>query len=185
MTSWLPDLSHGSGPLYVRLAERIEESIADGTLPAGAKLPPQRDLAYDIGVTIGTVGRAYALVRERGLVSGEVGRGTFVLGRDVHQDIVPTHVSPIETRTPAERGKLRMDSTSAPSVGQSEAIERLTSRIVRTRPDQVTDYTRVWPASWQQAGSQWLTQGGWTPAPETVVSTIGAHAAIMAVIVAT
>src|SRR5207244_5329706 len=65
MTSWLPDLSHGSGPLYMRLAERIEESIADGTLAAGAKLPPQRDLAYDIGVTIGTVGRAYALVRER------------------------------------------------------------------------------------------------------------------------
>src|SRR4051812_19311085 len=87
MTSWLPDLSQGSGPIYVRLAERIEESIADGSLPAGAKLPPQRDLAYDIGVTIGTVGRAYALVRERGLVSGEVGRGTFVLGREPEHHI--------------------------------------------------------------------------------------------------
>src|SRR5262249_26051419 len=144
MTSWLPDLSQGSGPLYMRLAERIEESIADGTLPAGAKLPPQRDLAYDIGVTIGTVGRAYALIRERGLVSGEVGRGTFVLGRDGHHDIVPAHVSPIETRSPAERGKLRMDSTSAPAVGQSDVIERLTSQIVRTRPEQVTDYARIW-----------------------------------------
>ncbi len=80
MTNWLPDMSQGSGPLYVRLAERIEEAIASGTLPTGTKLPPQRDLAFDIGVTIGTVGRAYALVRERGLVSGEVGRGTFVLG---------------------------------------------------------------------------------------------------------
>jgi DNA-binding transcriptional MocR family regulator len=78
-----------------------------------------------------------------------------------------------------------MDSTSAPAVGQSEVIERLTSQIVRTHPDQVTDYTRVWPASWQQAGSRWLTQGDWTPAPETVVSTMGAHAAIMAVIAAT
>jgi DNA-binding transcriptional MocR family regulator len=185
MTSWLPDLSRGSGPLYMRLAERIEESIANGTLLAGAKLPPQRDLAYDIGVTIGTVGRAYALVRQRGLVSGEVGRGTFVLGRDGHHDIVPAHVSPVETRSPAERGKLRMDSTSAPSVGQSEVIERLTSQIMRSRPDQVMDYTRVWPVSWQEAGSRWLTQGGWTPARETVVSTMGAHAAIMAVIAAT
>ena len=51
-------------------------------LPAGAKLPPQRNLAFDIGVTIGTVSRAYAVARERGLVSGEVGRGTYVLGRD-------------------------------------------------------------------------------------------------------
>jgi DNA-binding transcriptional MocR family regulator len=187
MTNWLPDLSHGTGPLYMRLAERIEESIADGTLPAGAKLPPQRDLAYDIGVTIGTVGRAYALVRERGLVSGEVGRGTFVLGREAHHDIAPT-VAPsfnAGTRGPTWPGTLRMDSTSAPAVGQSEVIERLTAGIMRTHPDQVTDYTRTWPASWRQAGTQWLTQGDWTPLAESVVSTIGAHAAVMAVIAAT
>ncbi|MGO4843753.1 GntR family transcriptional regulator, partial [Rhizobiaceae sp. 2RAB30] len=60
---------------------RIESDIGEGVLQGGAKLPPQRDLAYDIGVTIGTVGRAYALLRERGLVSGEVGRGTYVLDR--------------------------------------------------------------------------------------------------------
>src|SRR6185295_18855563 len=117
MTSWLPDLSKGSGPLYVRLAERIEESISDGSLPTGAKLPPQRDLAFDIGVTIGTVGRAYALVRERGLVSGEVGRGTFVLGREGdHPDIAPAVTSGANsgTRSSSLPGMLRMDSTSAP-----------------------------------------------------------------------
>ena len=80
MTNWLPNVDQGSGPLYVRLADSIERSIGDGVLAPGAKLPPQRDLAYDMGVTIGTVGRAYALVRERGLVSGEVGRGTYVRG---------------------------------------------------------------------------------------------------------
>ena len=58
MTTWLPDLTAGSGPLYLRLAERIEGDIDSGTLPAGTKLPPQRDLAYDIGTTVGTVGRA-------------------------------------------------------------------------------------------------------------------------------
>ncbi len=79
MTTWLPDLSTGDGPLYVRLADQIETSIESGDLKAGAKLPPQRDLAFDIGITIGTVGRAYALARERGLVNGEVGRGTYVL----------------------------------------------------------------------------------------------------------
>ena len=92
MTNWLPDMSQGSGPLYVRLAERIEEAIASGTLPTGTKLPPQRDLAFDIGVTIGTVGRAYTLVRERGLVSGEVGRGTFVLGGEADQQIAPASI---------------------------------------------------------------------------------------------
>ncbi|TIQ94451.1 MAG: GntR family transcriptional regulator, partial [Mesorhizobium sp.] len=81
MTNWLPDLTSGSGPLYQRLADSIETDIDRGVIDAGAKLPPQRDLAYDIGTTVGTVGRAYQLLRERGLVSGEVGRGTYVLGR--------------------------------------------------------------------------------------------------------
>src|SRR4051794_28305896 len=186
MTSWLPDLSHGSGPLYVRLAERIEESIADGTLPAGAKLPPQRDLAYDIGVTIGTVGRAYALVRERGLVSGEVGRGTFVLGHEPDQQIASVADRGIHAgvRAPALPGKLRMDSTSAPAVGQHEIIEKLTAEIVRAHPDEVVDYTRVWPGSWQEAGSRWLKAGNWTPDANSIVSTIGAHAAVLGVIAA-
>jgi len=186
MTNWLPNMSQGSGPLYVRLAERIEEAIGNGTLPAGTKLPPQRDLAFDIGVTIGTVGRAYSLVRERGLVSGEVGRGTFVLGGEPDRQIVPA--GPVEispgTRALAQPDKLRMDSTSAPAVGQSEAIEKLTHGILRDYPDQVVDYTRVWPSSWQEAGSRWLKSGNWTPEPNSVVSAIGVHAAVLGVIAA-
>ncbi|TIR97664.1 MAG: GntR family transcriptional regulator, partial [Mesorhizobium sp.] len=81
MTNWLSDLASGSGPLYQRLADSIESDIDKGVIDAGAKLPPQRDLAYDIGTTVGTVGRAYQLLRERGLVCGEVGRGTYVLAQ--------------------------------------------------------------------------------------------------------
>ena len=72
MTNWLPDLTSGTGPLYQRLADSVEAGIDQGVIGAGTKLPPQRDLAYDIGTTVGTVGRAYQLLRERGLVSGEV-----------------------------------------------------------------------------------------------------------------
>jgi DNA-binding transcriptional regulator YhcF (GntR family) len=82
MTNWLPSLDTGTGPLYVRIADEAENAIKSGALPNGAKLPPQRDLAYDVGVTIGTISRAYALLRERGLVAGEVGRGTYVQGND-------------------------------------------------------------------------------------------------------
>ena len=41
MTNWLPDLSRGSGPVYLRLADSIESAISSGALPAGSKLPPQ------------------------------------------------------------------------------------------------------------------------------------------------
>jgi len=75
---WIPDLSTRSGPRYLALAAAIEQDVMDGALAAGTRLPPHRDLAFRLGVTVGTVSRAYALVAARGLVSGEVGRGTFV-----------------------------------------------------------------------------------------------------------
>ena len=78
MTNWLPDLTLGTGPLYLRLANHIETDIDTGAIAHGAKLPPQRDLAFDLKTTVGTIGRAYAVLPERGLVSGEVGRGTYV-----------------------------------------------------------------------------------------------------------
>ena len=188
MTSWLPDLSHGSGPLYLQLADCIETDISGGALPPGTKLPPQRDLAYDIGVTIGTVGRAYALARERGLVSGEVGRGTFVLGRDVEQDNSHPPVlelkASVRTLDGPPRGKLIMDSTSAPDICQGEVIARITGRIVRDNPYKVVDYTREWPLHWREAGSRWLAADGWAPEPQSVVPTVGVHAAAMAVIAA-
>jgi DNA-binding transcriptional MocR family regulator len=188
MTIWIPDLTNGSGPLYMRLADRIEKDIVGGALPPGTKLPPQRDLAYDIGVTIGTVGRAYALARERGLVSGEVGRGTFVLGSDVEPPSLGSSPSRdqlggtrIAARSPSN---LRMDSTSAPDVGQAEAVEALITRIARDNPGKMIDYTRTWPDHWREAGSRWLATGAWAPDPQTVVPALGCHAAIMAVIAA-
>lgn len=187
MTNWLPDLSTGSGPIYMRLADRIETDITEGVLPVGAKLPPQRDLAFDIGVTIGTIGRAYALVRERGLVSGEVGRGTFVLGRDAEPDhsreMPPQQIAGTRASA-AVPGKLIMDSTSAPDVGQAEIIGRISGEIAREHPDKIIDYTRSWPADWREAGARWLATDGWKPDPLTVVPTVGVHASAMAVIAA-
>lgn len=82
MTMWLPELRGARTPLYVAIAEAVAADIAAGRLGPGARLPPQRELAWRLGVTTGTVTRAYAEARRRGLVSGEVGRGTFVNGRE-------------------------------------------------------------------------------------------------------
>jgi len=187
MTNWLPDLSQGSGPLYVRLADRIEADIAGGILPVGEKLPPQRNLAFDIGVTIGTVTRAYNLVRERGLVSGEVGRGTFVLNRDgalpasSSQPASPILLPSTQASTPT---RIRLDSTSAPEVGQAEILRALTAEAMLRHVDKVNDYTRLWPQAWRDAGRRWLGAGGWAPDAANIVPTTGVHAAIMAIVAA-
>lgn len=78
MTITIDDVSARPGPRYRALADSLETAIRTARYAPGARLPPQRDLAHALDVTVGTVGRAYGLLLQRGLVRGEVGRGTFV-----------------------------------------------------------------------------------------------------------
>jgi DNA-binding transcriptional MocR family regulator len=186
MTTWLPDISRGAGPVYLRLADSIESAIASGALPAGSKLPPQRNLAYDIGVTIGTIGRAYALVHERGLVAGEVGRGTYVLDRaetPPGEQADPLTVSLGSTRVvDAPANKIRFDTTAAPDLGQGKAIGRILAEIGEQHLSEISSYSRVFPRNWSEAGRLWLGRNGWMPEVDNIVPTLGAHAAAVAVI---
>ena len=77
---WTPDLPTDGTPIFRQLFAAIERSIADGVLPVGARLPPQRELAERLGVSVGTVTRAYEEADRRGLTIGHVGRGTYVTG---------------------------------------------------------------------------------------------------------
>lgn len=90
MTMWRPVLS-GHGPRYRQLADAIIAAIEAGDLAAGEKLWPQRRLAHALGVTTGTVTRAYAEVERTGAVQARVGSGTYVRPR---APSVFTHVSP-------------------------------------------------------------------------------------------
>src|SRR5947207_15491470 len=65
-------------PFYRRLVDVIEAGIGRGAVPAGYRLPPERDLARTLGVSRATVVSAYRELESRGLVRGYVGRGTFV-----------------------------------------------------------------------------------------------------------
>lgn len=78
MTNWSPDLSGRDGPRYRAIADALAEDVRGGRLTAGTRLPTQRDLAWQLKMTIGTISRAYAEAERRGLISGEVGRGTYV-----------------------------------------------------------------------------------------------------------
>lgn len=77
MTIWTPRLD-ATGPRYRAIADAIARAIQAGELPPGHKLPPQRHLADALGVTVGTVSRAYTEAERRGLVAARVGSGTYV-----------------------------------------------------------------------------------------------------------
>ncbi len=76
---WLPNLSEAGGPVYRQIAQAIREAVKDGSLKPGDRLPTHRDLAYHLGVTVGTITRSYREAERLGLVAGEVGRGTYIL----------------------------------------------------------------------------------------------------------
>src|SRR5436190_23904728 len=78
MTIRLAPRGQRSGPIYQAIADQIGREIEAGRMKPGSRLPTQRDLARQLGVTLTTITRAYEEAERRGLLSGEVGRGTFV-----------------------------------------------------------------------------------------------------------
>lgn len=77
---WLPEQTDSKIGAQ-ELVQSIEKAILDQTLAVGERLPPQRILAYKLGVNPTTVSRAYRRAAEKGLVGGQIGRGTYVLAQ--------------------------------------------------------------------------------------------------------
>ncbi len=88
MTIWPPNPAELRRPAYRSLAETVIRAIEAGELRTGDRLPTHRNLAYDLGLSVQTVSRAYDELIRGGFIAGEVGRGTFV------------SASRTETRTP-------------------------------------------------------------------------------------
>lgn len=76
---WTPQLPDDAQPRYLALVNAIADAIESGQLQVGERLPPQRRLAWALGLNPSTTQQAYREAAARHLVSGEVGRGTYVL----------------------------------------------------------------------------------------------------------
>ena len=81
MTNWHPDPELIKRPAYLSLAEQIARAIQEGKLVSGEQLPPHRKMADDLKLSVQTVSRAYDELIRRGMIAGEVGRGTYVQAR--------------------------------------------------------------------------------------------------------
>lgn len=174
MTIWVPDLATRR-PRYLALADAIEQDVVSGALAAGARLPPQRDLAFRLGVTVGTVSRAYALVAARGLVSGEVGRGTFVRALAAEP-----RVNPVDDGA-AELIKLTVNAPPDPS---DHAILREGLLQLAARPGALQGLMAYTPkrglADHRAAAAAWIGAMGIDAHADDVILTGGAHQALFA-----
>lgn len=75
---WVPRLADIEGSTADRLVLALADDIIEGRLQAGDRLPAHRDLAWKLGVGLGSVTKAYGILERRGLTRSVKGRGTFV-----------------------------------------------------------------------------------------------------------
>ena len=63
---------------YLRVVNSITEQIRTGELAPGAKLPTYAQLAEHFKISVTTAQNALRILRERGLIEGHQGKGTYV-----------------------------------------------------------------------------------------------------------
>ncbi|MFI6468155.1 PLP-dependent aminotransferase family protein [Streptomyces sp. NPDC050538] len=160
---------------YRGIADRVAGDIASGRLRPGQQLPPQRVFARQRGIAGSTAGRVYAELVRRGLVVGEVGRGTFVRAAAAG----PYGRAIVEAATSAPVN-LELNYPSAP--GQSEVLAPALAPLLR--PDVLTDALRpaaaTGTAAAREAVADLLATPTWRPDPDRVLFSGNARQAIAA-----
>ena len=81
-------------PLYIQIRNQIREALRRGDLAEGQRLPPERQLAAELGVNRTTIVNAYRELAADGLVEAHVGRGT-VISRPWLEDAPDQSVRPV------------------------------------------------------------------------------------------
>jgi DNA-binding transcriptional MocR family regulator len=118
---------------YKQLVDELAAGIRTGHLPPGTRLPTHRRLAERHGLALVTASRVYAELEAMGLVSGEVGRGTFVreaalpFGQGVDQQAVAAGLVDLNFNYPSLPGQaelLRAALRQVAAGGDLEAMLR-------------------------------------------------------------
>ena len=157
-TIWRPTLSALVGPKYRAVAQTIRDGVAKGELVEGTKLPPVRDLAWKLGITPGTVARAYTILTDEGMLKAEVGRGTFVASKRSFAPLLETiEVDSTIHNQESQTYQVNLFSPHLPSVGQAALIRKLLSDIAHDPPSGVMHYpSRQTSRAAREAAVKWL-----------------------------
>ncbi len=167
---WSPSFAAQAEPKYQALLDALQRDIESGVLSPGARLPTQRQLAQRLGIAIGTVGRAYAVAEQRGIVSGEVGRGTFVRGPEpgIEQGAVEEEDPQL---IDLSKSRLLRDPRVGSIAGMLKALAG------RPDLDRLMDFYQPAPgmARHRELGAQWLRRTGLSVPADRVIITGGAQ----------
>src|ERR1700743_892954 len=149
---------------YLKLADPTAAEIAAGALKPGDGLPPQRSFAYERKIAVSTASRVYSELLRRGLVVGEVGRGTFISGDAKRGVTVPSEVSgsriDLEFNYPLRPDQTAMIAKSLDGLQTAAALD------AALRPA-----TSIGTPAFRCVAAEYLAQGAWSPSPDQLVFT--------------
>jgi DNA-binding transcriptional MocR family regulator len=150
-----------------RMAAEITADLSAGRRHPGDRLPPSRDYAHAVGIAPSTASRVYAELVRRGLVVGEVGRGTFLRATPAPA------TGPLWVREPEPSGLVDLEMNFsvlpeqpgmlAPALGRLQEASALMAAALQHAPLRGTPAARAATAALMGGGS------GWAPAPETLL----------------
>jgi len=118
--------------LFEQVAEQIKTLISSGEFKEGSKLPPERDLALQLGVSRPTVREAMIALELSGLVEVRVGAGIFVISSQPKFVLTPS--SQIKGPSPSEllEARFRLEPINAALAAERfrpELLEEFESAI--------------------------------------------------------
>jgi DNA-binding transcriptional MocR family regulator len=180
-TIWVPTIDTSVKPKYRAVVLAIREAIETGALAQGDRLPPVRELGYRLGMTPGTVARAYTVLTDEGALSAEVGRGTFVADAQSEPPLNLMEIDVVPHLTGGDSYEVNLFSPQLPDGGQFALIRSLMAQIGQDPPSGIMHYpSRRGARPAREAMLHWLRRTDLGPLEENdIVLSHGGQNAIM------
>jgi DNA-binding transcriptional MocR family regulator len=175
---WTSRIELAEGLRYRAIADAIRAAILEGELRPGDKLPTHRALASQMGVTAGTVSRAYAVAAEWGLVTARVGAGTVVCAPAAPEPVTPWVIGMTGDRI--DFGLLRPAALTDVSLQErcfGSAFDKLGRDLLRS---EFAGYSpELGHPRHREIGAWWLGSAGVNASPAEVFVCDGAQSAFL------
>lgn len=172
---------------YLEVSRNLEEQVRSGRYPPGSRLPPQRDLALELGINVSTVSRAYKELQARGLIVASKRRGSIVTG-----GAMPAVTTSAQRSTGIVGGSADGNANAVidltvnrPATGEFLSQLARTMAVISRDPrfPETQEYQPPQGPEWARAaGAQWIATPDFTPQPDDIVVTSGAQHGLYAVL---
>lgn len=164
-------IQSGIKPRYKAIVAAVVDGVAQRKFAVGEKLPPQRELAHQLGIAIATVGRAYSELEHMGIVRSHIGRGTYI------SEIKPKFSNAeINSGRSFDMQTYRVPVADIPGLVadtlRSIAFDDAAALALENCPTQ-GEYAH------RSALSDWLSESGINARPEDIIVTNGGQHATM------